>query len=80
MVDKVIIVSLGFSIESYQVADSVEEACDLEGRPSANHFELEKEKWKSGEEQELQFSAKILGMSIRISGMSIRISGMSISI
>ena len=46
MVDKVIIVSLGFSIESYQVADSVEEACDLEGRPSANHFELEKEKSK----------------------------------
>jgi hypothetical protein len=35
-----------FSIESYQVADSVEEACDLEGRPPANHFEQEKEKSK----------------------------------
>ena len=46
MVDLIIIPKLVFSIESYQVAESVEEACDLEGRPSANHFELEKEKSK----------------------------------
>jgi hypothetical protein len=35
-----------FSIESYQVADSVEEACDLEGRSSANRLQQETERSK----------------------------------
>jgi hypothetical protein len=34
------------SIESYQVAGSVEEACDYEGRQSANQFQHEREKSK----------------------------------